>query len=247
MPFSSRPIRGTYSQHDAFLLMLTLTPWPRSCLSGVFTVQWLLPCPHCTLREEVTLHGPHLGGVVPPSWGRWRVDGTLNSVFLDLSLLVAPEQGYVCVMRVCVHVVLLCVLDALCVCMLYVVCVVRVCCTCLWYVSVCAYVVCGFVVCMLWFVCCVFVSCMFLCCACVVCFVCCACVFCVLRVLYVLCCMFCVLRVCCTCLWYVSVSVLCVCCGLCVVCVSCMICVCVARVLCHVCACVSCVCFVACV
>ena len=184
--------------------MLTLTPWPRSCLSGVFTVQWLLPCPHCTLREEVTLHGPHLGGVVPPSWGRWRVDGTLNSVFLDLSLLVAPEQGYVCVMRVCVHVVLLCVLDALCVCMLYVVCVVRVCCTCLWYVSVCAYVVCGFVVCMLWFVCCVCeLYDMCLCCTCIVsrvcvCVVCMFCCVCVVFVLYVYgCCVCYVVCVCC--------------------------------------------------
>lgn len=70
--------------------MLTLTTWPRPYLSGDFTVQWLLPCPHCALREEVALHGRHLGGVVLSSLGH-DIYVTYSGFFCVAGLSLFPR------------------------------------------------------------------------------------------------------------------------------------------------------------
>ena len=53
------------------LLVLTLTTWLRSCLSGVFTVKlfFFSPFPYCPLWKEIMVHCPH-----------WR-SGSFTSLF----------------------------------------------------------------------------------------------------------------------------------------------------------------------
>ena len=79
VPFLLYHIKVTYHQHDLWLLMLTLLPWLKECLSGFSTVRlfFLLPFPYCILWKKFSVCSPHSGSgnlsPLPLSWSSYII------------------------------------------------------------------------------------------------------------------------------------------------------------------------------
>lgn len=93
-PFSADHIKGACYPHDFLLMALPIAPWPRSCLSGVSSVQLPFPLPCCwccDLWREVTVRGPHLGSGELCSMS-WRAEclHKLFGILLDRKIVYFP-------------------------------------------------------------------------------------------------------------------------------------------------------------
>ena len=82
-------IEGTHHRKDRALLILTLTPWLRLCLSGFSTRESLFPSLQCILFGRKELWGVH-------TWGEDSVSTSLTvSIYLKYSELFCTGNVYI--------------------------------------------------------------------------------------------------------------------------------------------------------